>query len=464
MATLLDLFKSQKSELYGKSEGIRIESRGILNPPRAAALIASSPNTIADLIGTNAAGVIKGSANRPSDTIYNDTKVLSKPLSITGVTTAQLRDVVESGKDYYIKKSPMPNVVGGFLQGASNPAGAISNQVIKAANTYGSAKKIKGLLKQIKEGKSTLPTNPEQYGTKFMPETKFGTEVLKETKKFTDYYRDETGKLKKRNDEKKGTQWSVGQEDLLTKLHISDSELKDPKYANHIITTFEIIPADGVTPVKVPFIGTINGISEEVTPSWNSFKYLGSPFNIYRYGGVERSLRFNLKLYYTTSVERDVMIAKINYLKSLAFPDTNIKGIQFGQDDKTNSQYAMAPNLVKISIGSLYKNIPGYVESLSFTIEDNTAWPNFDSFEKDANAFLYPSIVDVSVGMKIIENHTISSTPPTVTNANEENKLEKKKQSVADFSYNYNFDGVNPFKPISESTPNPQNPKTTTNP
>lgn len=410
MATLLDLFKSKKNELYGKSENIRIESRGILNPPRVAALIASSPDTLADLIGSNAAGLIKGSANRPSDTIFKGPEWYKKPLSITGVTTAELRDAVEPGTDYFVKKSPAPNIVGGFLQGASNPAGAAANTLIKAANSYGSAKKIKGLLKKLKDGPSQLPDNPEQYGTKFMPETKYGKEVIKdkEGRKFSDYYRDSNGKLAKRDKTGKGTDWDTGQQKLLEAISITNEEISKPEYANHVITTFETIPADGKTSIKVPFVGSISGISEEISPTWNSFKYLGSPFNIYRYNGVERSLRFNLKLYYTTIKQRDAMIVKMNYLKSLAFPDVDVKAITFSS---TNiSQYAMAPNLVKITIGSLYKELPGYVESLSFEIDDNTTWPNSDSYDAGTDTtFLYPSVIDVNLSVKVIENHKIES-------------------------------------------------------
>ncbi len=409
MATLLDLFKSKKNELYGKSENIRIESRGILNPPRVAALIASSPDTLADLIGSNAAGLIKGSANRPSDTIFKGPEWYKKPLSITGITTAELRDAVEPEADYFVKKSPAPNIIGGFLQGASNPAGAATNLLIKAANSYGSAKKIKGLLKKLKDGPSQLPDNPEQYGTKFMPETKYGKKVItdKEGRKFSDYYRDSDGKLAKRDKTGNGTDWDTGQQKLLEAISITNEEISKPEYANHVITIFETIPADGKTSIKVPFVGSISGISEEISPTWNSFKYLGSPFNIYRYNGVERSLRFNLKLYYTTIKQRDAMIVKMNYLKSLAFPDTDVKGITFSS---TNiSQYAMAPNLVKITIGSLYKELPGYVESLSFEIDDNTTWANFDTYNEDKTQFIYPSVIDVNIGVKIIENHKILS-------------------------------------------------------
>jgi hypothetical protein len=100
------------------------------------------------------------------------------------------------------------------------------------------------------------------------------------------------------------------------------------------------------------------------------------------------------------------MIVKINYLKSLAFPDKDIKTITSGGN---TSQYAMAPNLVRVSIGSLYKEIPGYIESLGFQIDDNTTWANFDAFNEDKNQFMYPSMVDVSIGLKIIEDHKIES-------------------------------------------------------
>ena len=46
----------------------------------------------------------------------------------------------------------------------------------------------------------------------------------------------------------------------------------------------------------VPFVGAISGIQESVSPEWNNFRFIGSPFKTNRYIGVERSLKFNLKL------------------------------------------------------------------------------------------------------------------------------------------------------------------------
>ena len=96
MPTILDLFKDQKKDLYGKSENIRIESRGLINPPRGAALLASSPSKLGDLIGNQIAGAIGGSANRPSDTIFKGKSFLSKPISLFK-TPGALRNAVDAG-------------------------------------------------------------------------------------------------------------------------------------------------------------------------------------------------------------------------------------------------------------------------------------------------------------------------------------------------------------------------------
>jgi hypothetical protein len=66
----------------------------------------------------------------------------------------------------------------------------------------------------------------------------------------------------------------------------------------------------------------------------------------------------------------------------------------------------------------------GYVESLSFNIEENVSWSNVNPNMEDAGVdnTVYPSLINVSFGMKIIENHT-TEEKDTVTR------------------YRYNFDG-----------------------
>ena len=165
MPTILDLFKDQKKDLYGKSETIRIDSRGLINPPRGAALLASSPSKLGDLIGNQIAGAIGGSANRPSDTIFKGKSFLSKPISLFK-TPGALRNAIEPGTDYFIKpEPPSPNsIIATIKQGASSPVATVTNLAINA---------IKGL-------KDKNPSRGLPYGQKYQS-TETGKE-LKETK------------------------------------------------------------------------------------------------------------------------------------------------------------------------------------------------------------------------------------------------------------------------------------------
>jgi hypothetical protein len=416
MATLKDLFKSKQTELYGKSEKIRINSLGLINPPRGAALLASSPNAIADLIGNQVSGVLKGSANRPGDTIFKNNTVLSKPISL-------LLQSPEADTNYFVKKSPAPaSLIGKIKQGGSSPLGVAANvglALTKVAVTKGGLKKLASNLK--------AKTNDEQYGPKYGPSDKTGTKaVLIEDKKFSKFYTDKNGKLAKREgdtlygwDDAKDSIQTIESFDSIEDLK---KKAKEYSNANQVWISFGKY---GTTKV-VPFVGAISGISEDITPEWSDFKYVGSPFKVYRYGGVERSLKFDLKLYYLTAKEKDVMIKKINFLKSLAFPFDEVSMVQYAESKEItdNTPTMFSPNLVHLNIEGLYNNILGIVDSIGFSIDDTTVWANNNPYmEKNGDTALYPSVVNVSISMRIIENHTI-------------NKGETK-------TYRYNFDGYN---------------------
>ena len=150
MATIKDLFKQQNTDLYGVTGKIFIESKGLINPPRGAALLLSSPNSIGDLIGNQIAGAIGGSANRPSDTIFKDDSFLAKPISLFK-TPGALRDAIEKGQNYFVKTSPAPaSVIGKVLHGASSPIGAIGQIGV-------------GLIKALKNSNPTNILNLTNY-------------------------------------------------------------------------------------------------------------------------------------------------------------------------------------------------------------------------------------------------------------------------------------------------------------
>jgi hypothetical protein len=410
MPTILELFDSTKKELYNR-ELIRIDSRGLINPPRVAALAASSPNTLADLVGGQLAGAIGGTANRPSDTIFKGNTPLSKPITITAATTALLRDVVESGTDYTVKQNPSPDsVLNNLAQGGSSPSGVATNLAIQGLNKFGSKSGLKKLGDSLKnKSNENGYTNKKPFSTHLK-----GTERTAVEKKT----------------------WSMSNEDLNDIQYFENDKaledwIKENRFANQVPITFKKYGKNTI----VPFVGAISGISEDVQPEWTNFKYVGSPFKTYRYQGVERSVKFNLKLYYMDISSKQSMIKKIEYLKSLAFPDEKVAEITYGSSQ--TSQYAFSPNLIIFSIGDLYKNMFGYIESLSFSIDDNTVWSNFNpKNESDGDNTLYPSVMDVSIGIKIIENH-----------------------GIEDKEFKYNFNGTRVFNKKSISVPDTSTPE-----
>jgi len=113
----------------------------------------------------------------------------------------------------------------------------------------------------------------------------------------------------------------------------------------------------------VYFRSTISGLSETFSPSWDSSKFIGNPFNYYTYSGIERSVSFNLKVYALNGREMVSMWDKLEFLSSLTYP----AGYQ-------NTTSYIIPPFIKFTLGSMYDRKEGFIESLTYTIDDNTPW------------------------------------------------------------------------------------------
>jgi hypothetical protein len=454
MAQIRDLFKSQKKELYGKLGEIRIESKGFVDVARSAALLASSPNKVADAIGNQVGGALGGFANRPSDTIFKSEAPFAKPITLVALTQAQLRSAVDPKTAYFVKDNPAPNSIIKRLLDGQSPASAAALVVQQGLNKFGSAKDLKKLSSALKNSNG----DPDGFAP-YLGRTQLGGKSMKtvEGKKFSEYkqiYQNITEN--KKNPDFFSIDIKTEKRDAISKggwdaanNYINETE----KYDNSSILTTDIDNYRDVNQVwvlfkkegnksVVPFAGAVTGLSENISPEWTNFRYLGSPFKVNRYLGVERTLQFTLKLYYTTVKEKDVMIKKVNYLKSLAFPYEEISEMKYGNNTQT-SQYAFSPNLFYLTIGDMYQNIYGYMESLSFEIDDNTVWPSGDpNGDGTGDNTLYPSVIDVQIGMKIIENHK-TETQGSIT------------------KYKYDFDGRFD-KTIEEEKPGDGFPKSIT--
>lgn len=424
--TIMDLFKEQKDDIYGKSSTVLIETRGLVNPPRQAALLLASPNAIADLIGSAGSQLIGGNANRPSDTIFKNNKPLTKPISVVP-TVAQLRNAVEKGQSYFVKTEPSPGAnIAGFIKNAVQSPAAAQTAAIQLVTKLGS----KNALKDVKDYYSLLKGAKRglTYGPKYGIDS--NGKVRDQEYKYSTHYPvykqdpDKTDKsftietLTPRDTSKT---WDLVNSEVL-KIGITDpdgftsgsiiDDLETKNVGlNQTYVKFSLYGKGKDANIILP--GTISGISEDFAPEWNSFKYIGSPFNLYRYGGVERTLKFDIKMYYTDKETKTSMINNLNRLRKLVFPDENIGVSTYpskpGGDDKSTSQLFFTPNLVYLTINGLYEKLLGVVDTLSFSIDDTTSWASAtEDIQGKTSTKPYPTVINVSLGMKIIEHPAIS--------------------------------------------------------
>lgn len=179
--------------------------------------------------------------------------------------------------------------------------------------------------------------------------------------------------------------------DTINKLGVVKSETLSPDFAP--LFFWSIDQGKGVQ-----FRATISGLSETLSPSWESNKFVGNPFNYYTYSGIERSVQFNFKTFSLGPDEQRIMWNNLNFLTSLVYPQSYY------------STSAVVPPFIKFTLGDMYKGRFAFIESLSYTVDDNTPWQVNDKeedrfgTEHDMIGFRLPMIVDVAITIKFLES------------------------------------------------------------
>jgi hypothetical protein len=231
--------------------------------------------------------------------------------------------------------------------------------------------------------------------------------------------------------------------DIINNTNIYDGlNGKDAKGGN--LDDYDFIPLKFYSVAQnktVQFRATITGLSENTSPSWDSNKFMGSPFSYYTYTGVERSVQFNFKVYSLNAQEHMVAWNKLDFLTSLAYP----QGYQ--------TVGVIAP-LIKLTLGNMYVGKTGFIESLSYTIDDNGTWEigldasgNIDS---DLKNYKLPRVVDVGLTIKFVENKSTTNKIGTNVSLYGISKGKPKKPALKG-----DDEPSNPSTDIAKNTGNP---------
>ena len=111
----------------------------------------------------------------------------------------------------------------------------------------------------------------------------------------------------------------------------------------------------------IVFRAILSGISDAISPDWSGTQYIGRPDKVYVYKGAERKVSFTFEIFPKTKQEFPVLMEKLNYLIGLCYPS-------FTPDNR------MIAPFIELTLGDMFKNTPGFLDSLSVDVDDNSPW------------------------------------------------------------------------------------------
>jgi len=135
----------------------------------------------------------------------------------------------------------------------------------------------------------------------------------------------------------------------------------------------------------IVFRAILSGVTETTSPSWSSNKFVGNPYSFYMFDGVERSVSFNIKLFATRADALNTIWERLKILTSYSYPAI--------------SSNLANPPIIEFRLGSIYIGKVGFIESLTYTIPDDSNW------ETDGDLGYLPKTIDVSITVKFIEQN-----------------------------------------------------------
>lgn len=169
----------------------------------------------------------------------------------------------------------------------------------------------------------------------------------------------------------------------------------DGSYNDLIKFVFELIDNDNTTKSIALFFRALltNGITDNNTANYNGFKYIGRAENFYTYQGFERSISFGFKIAAQSKDELMPLYKKLNLLINQTYPDYSTRGI-------------MRAPLVRLTIGDYLYRVPGIIDSVNITVENNASWElNLEGTKYiglASDVAQLPKVLDVTVAFKPI--------------------------------------------------------------
>jgi hypothetical protein len=141
------------------------------------------------------------------------------------------------------------------------------------------------------------------------------------------------------------------------------------------------------------FRAYLTQLTDSVDATWNDVKYAGRGNKFYIYDGFTRKIQIGFKVAALSAEEMSPMYSKLNYLMSTLMPDYN-NGLMRGP-------------LVRMTVGNYFDAQLGKLDSLSYTIPQDSPWEiALDEPEGGSKQLILPHILEVSLGFTPIGAET----------------------------------------------------------
>lgn len=143
----------------------------------------------------------------------------------------------------------------------------------------------------------------------------------------------------------------------------------------------------------VQFRAYIKDLQQSATPEYKTYQYIGRMERFINYLGVQREISFKLGIIAFSEDELQTVWKKINYITGLVYPYGYLSGI-------------MQPNIVKLTIGRVFADQPGYFTSLNFNFGQITETWDIGSMAK------VPISAEVDMKFTVIEKSSKTALSP----------------------------------------------------
>ena len=144
--------------------------------------------------------------------------------------------------------------------------------------------------------------------------------------------------------------------------------------------------------IAIFFRSFLTNFSDSNQAELSPFRYLGRGETFRTYQGFDRSIAFSFKIAAFTRDEMQPLYKKLNHLISQVYPDYS-----------PTSRFMRAP-LMKLTIGDYLYRVPGFLDSVNITVDDNVSWEIALDKLNDFEMRELPQVISVQCSFKPIHN------------------------------------------------------------